>query len=73
MLKLKKNQKGEAYLMITILDSDTGQVFNIVHKEVEDMAKLTAMSKYLLTINVIPSKYGINLKIENIGDKTGEI
>lgn len=71
-VNMKTKKDGGAYMLISVLDSSSGQVFNIVHKDIEDFSKIQPMKKYKLTMDLVPSKYGLNLSITNIGVECGE-
>lgn len=72
-LKQKKGENAGAYLLIDVLDLGSGDLYNILHKNIEDMQKFQAMSKMDLTLNLTSSKYGLNLSIDKIGEITGGI
>ncbi|XZL20582.1 hypothetical protein ACSW9U_16535 (plasmid) [Clostridium perfringens] len=71
-VKEKKDSK-EQYLMISLLDLGSGDVFDILEKDMEILKRITAMTKYKVDLKLSSSKYGLNLAIENIGDILGVI
>ena len=71
-LKEKKDSK-EQYLMVSLLDLASGDVFNILEKDLEMLKNLTPMTKYKVDLKLSSSKYGLSLAIENIGDNLGGI
>lgn len=70
-VELKKNSKGEAYLLIGILDIDGGDNFQIMAKDLELMSKLKPMTKYKVNLLISSNKYGIMMEIENILEEIG--
>ena len=62
----KTNGKGEAYLLIDLLDISSGDSFNIMSKDITLMGKLKPMTKYNIDLNLSSSKYGLKLEINNI-------
>lgn len=71
-IKEKKDTK-EQYLMISLLDLGSGDVFDILEKDLEVMKNIIPMNKYKLDLRLSSSKYGLSLAIENIGDNLGGI
>ncbi len=69
----KKKDTNENYLMVSMLDLNSGDVFDIIHKNIEDMRNLTPMTKMNIELNLSSSKYGLALSINNIGEITGNI
>lgn len=69
----KKKDTNENYLMVSMLDLNSGDVFDIIHKNIEDMRNLTPMTKMDIELNLSSSKYGLALSINNIGEVTGNI
>lgn len=69
----KKKDTNENYLMVSMLDLNSGDVFDIIHKNIEDMRNLTPMTKMNIELNLSSSKYGLALSINNIGEVTGNI
>ena len=71
-VKEKKDSK-EQYLMISLLDLNSGDVFDVLEKDLEMLKNLTPMTKYKVDLKLSSSKYGLSLTIENIGDNLGGI
>ncbi|EIF6158478.1 hypothetical protein ACV31L_12840 [Clostridium perfringens] len=71
-LKEKKDSK-EQYLMVSLLDLNSGDVFDILEKDIEILKRITPMTKYNVDLKLSSSKYGLSLAIENIGDNLGGI
>lgn len=69
----KKNKNNDAYVLIDILDINTGDSFNLMSKDLEVLSKLKPMNKYELDLNLSSSKYGLKLDIENIKEDLGSI
>lgn len=61
-----KEGKNGTYLLVNLLDISSGDMFSIAHKNVGDINKFKLMEKMNITVNLISSKYGLNLEIENI-------
>ena len=72
-LKQSKKENGSAYLLVDLLELNTGTIFNIVDKNVEDMNKLKQMTKYEIDLDLTSSRYGLQLSIANIGKEFGGI
>ena len=68
-----KNGKSGPYLLINLLDRDSGDIFTIIEKNVELMQSLEKFAFYDLELNLMPSRYGLSLNIVNIGKKTNNI
>ena len=69
----KTNGKGEAYLIIDLLDISSGDSFNIMSKDITLMSKLKPMTKYKVTLNLTSSRYGLRLDLEEVGEDLGSI
>ena len=68
-----KNGKSGPYLLINLLDRDSGEIFTIIEKNVELMQSLEKFAFYDLELNLTPSRYGLHLNIVNIVKKTNNI
>ena len=71
-VKEKKDSKDQ-YLMIRLLDLGSGDVFDILEKDLEVMKNIVPMTKYKVDLKLSSSKYGLSLSIDNIGDSLGGI
>ena len=71
-VKEKKDTK-EQYLMISLLDLNSGDVFDILEKDLEIMKNIIPMTKYKVDLKLSSNKYGLNLAIDSIGESLGEI
>ncbi|EGT3604714.1 MAG: hypothetical protein E6682_15310 [Clostridium perfringens] len=71
-IKEKKDNK-EQYLMISLLDLGSGDIFDILEKDLEVMKNIIPMTKYKVDLKLSSSKYGLSLAIESIGDSLGGI
>ena len=71
-IKEKKDSK-EKYLMISILDMTTGDVFEILEKDLEYLSKLKQMQKYSIDLNLSSSKYGLKLELLDVKEQLGSI
>lgn len=72
-VELKKSKDDKAYMMVSLLDLNGGDLFEVLHKDIEDMQKLQTMNKQEITLNLVSSKYGLKLDIVKIGEITGSI
>ena len=72
-VEIKKNSKGEAYLLIDLLDIQSGDSFNVMSKEIELMGKLKPMTKYKIDLSLTSSKFGLKLDLKNIIEELGGI
>ncbi|MBU5453878.1 hypothetical protein [Caproiciproducens sp. MSJ-32] len=70
---LKQNQKGEAYVLIDLLDMESGDSFNIISKDLELMKVLNQMNKYEIDLNLSSSRFGLRLEIDRVNSNLGEI
>ena len=67
-IEAKTNKDGGNYLLIDLLDIASGDNFNIMSKNIEFMSKLKAMTKYIVTLNLTSSRYGLRLDLEEVGE-----
>lgn len=59
--------------MISLLDLGSGDIFDILEKDLEVMKNIIPMTKYKVDLKLSSSKYGLSLAIESIGDSLGGI
>ena len=71
-IKEKKDSK-EKYLMISFLDMATGDVFEVLEKDLEYLSKINQMQKYKVDLNLSSSKYGLKLEIVEVKESKGSI
>lgn len=71
-IKEKKDSK-EKYLMISLLDMATGDIFEIMEKDIEYLSKLKQMQKYNVDLSLTSSKYGLRLELLEVGAEQGAI
>ena len=71
-VKEKKDSK-EKYLMISFLDMATGDVFEVLEKDLEYLSKINQMQKYKVDLNLSSSKYGLKLEIVEVKESKGSI
>ncbi|MGL5765255.1 MAG: hypothetical protein ACRCX8_06410 [Sarcina sp.] len=69
----KKKEGGEQYLMISVLDMTSGDIFDILEKDMEFLVKLHAMKKYTLELELTSNKYGLRLAIFDVKKEVGGI
>lgn len=72
-IEAKSNKEGQAYLLIDLLDISSGDNFNLMSKNIELMQKLKSMTKYIVTLNLTSSRYGLRLDLEEVGEELGSI
>lgn len=72
-IEAKSNKEGQAYLLIDLLDISSGDNFNLMSKNIELMQKLKSMTKYIVTLNLASSRYGLRLDLEEVGEELGSI
>lgn len=65
-LEPRQNKKNEDYLMVTLADMETGDTFDLIEKDMSYLSMLKPFSAYILDLDLTSSKYGLNLKIDNI-------
>lgn len=71
-VKERKDNK-EKYLMISFLDMETGDVFDVLEKDLEYLNKIKQMQKYKVDLNLSSSKYGLKLELIEIKESKGNI
>lgn len=71
-IKEKKESK-EKYLYINFIDMVTGDLFEIIEKDLEYLSKIKPMQKYIIDLNLSSNKYGLKLEIEEIKESIGSI
>lgn len=71
-IKEKKDSK-EKYLMISFLDMATGDVFEILEKDLEYLSKINQMQKYKIDLNLSSSKYGLRIELVEVKECKGAI
>lgn len=63
-----KKESTEKYIMVSFLDMLTGDVFNVLEKDIEVLSKIQPMKKRKdFIVNFSDSKYGIKLDILDYG------
>lgn len=62
----KQNKEGNDYLMITLADMGNGDTFSLIEKDMTYLSTMQMFKEYTVDLNLTSSKYGLNLKIENI-------
>lgn len=72
-VELKKSSKGEAYLIIDMLDITSGDSFNLMSKNIDFMQKMQMMTKYKVDLNLTGGKYGLRLEIDKVIEEIGKI
>lgn len=71
-VKEKKDSK-EKYLMVSFLDMATGDVFEVLEKDLEYLSKINQMQKYKVDLNLSSSKYGLKLEVAEVKESKGSI
>lgn len=71
-IKEKKDSK-EKYLMISLLDMASGDIFEILEKDLDYLSKLKQMQKYNIDLNLVSNKYGLKLELAEVGEHLGSI
>lgn len=71
-IKEKKDSK-EKYLMISLLDMASGDIFEILEKDLDYLSKLKQMQKYNIDLNLTSNKYGLKLELAEVGEHLGSI
>ena len=63
-----KRDSNESYILISFLDMETGDVFDVIDKNIEVLKELQPMTKREnFIVNFSNSKYGIRLDIIDYG------
>lgn len=71
--KQSKKEGSGSYLLVDLIELNSGATFNIVDKNVELMNRLKQMTKYEIDLDLTSNKYGLKLTIANIGKEFGGI
>lgn len=71
-IKEKKESK-EKYLYINFLDMMTGDLFELIEKDLEYLSKVKPMQKYKVNLSLGSNKYGLKLEIDEIKEDKGAI
>ena len=71
-IKEKKDSK-EKYLMINFIDMQTGDLFEVVEKDLDYLSKIKQMQIYKVDLNLLSNKYGLKLEIDEIKEDKGGI
>ena len=68
-MEIKKRQKSDdKYIMVTILDLESGEIFDIVETDIEVLSKVKAMTKHIgAVVSFKNSQYGIKPYILDYG------
>lgn len=72
-LEIKESKNNNKYLMITFIDLLTGDVFEVIEKDLQLLSNLKVMNKYVVDLQLTSSKYGLKLNIEEIKSNNGTI
>ncbi len=65
-IELKEGKEKNQYLYIKLIDMGTGDMFEIIHKDIEIVKDLMPFEKYKVNLNIASGKYGLSLKLQNI-------
>lgn len=71
-IKEKKDSK-EQYLYISFIELLTGDVFEVIEKDLSILSKISQMEMYKVNLNLGSNKYGLKLEIEEIKESKGTI
>ena len=71
-IKEKKDSK-EKYLMINFIDMQTGDLFEVVEKDLDYLSKIKQMQIYKVDLNLLSNKYGLRIEIAEIKETKGSI
>lgn len=69
----EKKESKEKYLLISLLDLTSGDLFDLIEKDLSFLSSIKAMNKYTFDLKLNSTKYGLNLAIESVTDSLGEI
>lgn len=69
----KRKDTTEQYLMISFLDINSGDVFDVIEKDIEMLVKIQPMTKYNMDLQLSSSKYGLKLSIINLNKELGGV
>lgn len=69
----KKKDSEEQYLVISFLDLETGDVFEIIERDMEYLSKIKQMQKYIVDLNLASTKYGLKLELVEIKECKGTL
>lgn len=71
-IKEKKDSK-EQYLYISFIELLTGDVFEVIEKDLSILSKISQMEMYKVNLNLGSNKYGLKLEIDEIKESKGAI
>lgn len=71
-VKERKDSK-EQYLMISFLDMATGDVFEVLERDLDYLSKVNQMERYKIDLNLSSSKYGLRLELLEVKEGKGSI
>ena len=64
-VEIKTNKDGIDYLLISFADTETGNTYNIVAKDMQ-YSSLKAFNMYNARFSLNSNKYGLSLSLESI-------
>lgn len=65
-VEIKEGKEKNKYLFLNLVDISSGDMFEIIHKNIEDMEKFKPFNKIKVSLNLTNSKYGLNLKLSDV-------
>ncbi len=65
-VELKEGKEKNQYLMINLVDIESGDMFEIIHRDIEAIKELTPFTKVRVNLNLTSGKYGLSLKLHDI-------
>jgi len=65
-VEVKEGKEKNKYLFLNLVDISSGDMFEIIHKDLEDMEKFKPFNKVIVNLNLTNSKYGLNLKLNEV-------
>lgn len=65
-VELKEGKEKNQYLMINLVDIESGDMFEIIHRDIEAIEELTPFTKVRVNLNLTSGKYGLSLKLQEI-------
>ena len=70
-LDAKTGKNGDNYILVSVLDMESGDVFDLITKDLNALKELTPMTKREnFIINFKATKYGIKPEILDYGKET---
>lgn len=65
-IEIKEGKEKNKYIFLNMVDMVNGDMFEIIEKDMELLSKFKPFTKVIVNLNLTNSKYGLNLKLDEI-------